>query len=73
MTLSNLPFLFFNQFENSHFLLQKGYITQEQWESDLESIRFFHSKQPIYADYWAEYKHIFRDSYVAEIDRALAQ
>jgi hypothetical protein len=72
MTLSLLPFLFFNQFENSHFLFEKDYITEEQWESDLEAIRFFVSTQPAYAEYWAEYKHIFRASYVAEIDQALA-
>ena len=73
MTRSLQPVLFFNQFENSHFLLEKGYITDEQWESDLEAIKFFVSRQPTYADYWAEYKQIFRDSYVAEIDQALAQ
>ena len=71
LTLSLLPFLFFNQFENSHFLYLNGYITEEQWQSDLAAIVVYMSTQPSYAEYWAEHSHIFRDSYVKEIDRSL--
>jgi len=71
MTRTLLPFVFFNQFENSHFLYLNGYITEEQWQSDLEAIAHYMKVQPSYTEYWAEYKHIFRASYVQEIDRSL--
>ena len=72
MTRSLLPFLFFNQFENSHFLYLNGYITEEQWQSDLTAIEHYTKVQPGYAEYWVEHKHIFRESYVKEIDRNLS-
>ena len=53
MTRSLLPFIFYNQFENSHFLYSKGYITEEQWQSDLVAIRYFTNTQPSYSQYWA--------------------
>ena len=73
MTRSLQPFIFFNQFENSHFLYLKGYITEEQWQSDLVAIKYFTTTQPSYAKYWAEQKHTFRVSYAAEIDRNLSE
>lgn len=73
MTRSLLPFIFYNQFENSHFLYSKGYITEEQWQSDLVAIRFFTHTQPSYSRYWADQKQIFRASYVEEIDRSLSE
>jgi hypothetical protein len=72
LTLSLQPFLFFNQFENSHFLYLQGYITEEQWQSDLAAIRHYATIQPGYQAYWDEHRHIFRSSYAAEIDRALS-
>lgn len=73
MTRSLQPFIFFNQFENSHFLYVKGYITEEQWQSDLVAIKYFTATQPTYTQYWETQKHIFRASYVDEIDRSLAE
>jgi hypothetical protein len=73
LTLSMQPFLFFNQFENSHFLYVKGYITEEQWQSDLVAIAHFTNNDPIYSDYWSEQKHIFRKSYIEAIDQSLAR
>ncbi len=73
LTRSLQPFLFFNQFENSHFLLEQGYITEERWESDLEAIVIFLDRYPTYAEYWAEWKVIFRDSYVAEVEQAITR
>lgn len=72
VTRSLRPFLFYNQFENSHFLYLNGYITEEQWQSDLAAIRHYTSTQPEYAEYWSEHRHIFRESYAKEIDRSLA-
>ncbi len=71
LTLSMQPFVFFNQFENSHFLFVKGYITEEQWQSDLVAIREFMTNDPAYSKYWANQKHIFRASYVDAIDESL--
>jgi hypothetical protein len=68
-TLSIPPFIFFNQFENSHFLFVKGYITEEQWQSDLVAIREYMANNPTYSEYWVNQKHIFRTSYVEAIDR----
>ena len=48
-------------------------LTQEQWDSDIEAIRYYVGRQPFYREYWEEQKQIFRASYAAEIDRALAQ
>jgi hypothetical protein len=73
MTRSLLPFIFFNQFENSPFLHTEGYITDEQWQSDLVAIRYFTKTQPSYAQYWADQKMIFRASFVEEIDRSLSE
>ena len=69
LTLSMQPFVFFNQFENSHFLFVKGYITEEQWQSDLVAIKQFMTGEPHYAEYWSNQKHIFRKSYVEAIDQ----
>ena len=73
MTRSLAAFMFFNQFENSHFLYLKGYITEEQWQSDLVAIKYYTTTQPSYAEYWTQQKHIFRASYAAEIDRSLLE
>jgi hypothetical protein len=73
MTQSLLPFIFFNHFENSHFLYTEGYLTGEQWQSDLVAIRYFTKAQPSYARYWADQKEIFRASFVEEIDRNLSE
>ena len=73
LTLSMQPFVFFNQFENSHFLFGKGYITEEQWQSDLVAIKEFMANEPLYREYWSRQKHIFRISYVEAIDQSLAK
>lgn len=72
MTRSMLPFIFFNQFENSHFLFVNGYITDEQWRSDLIAIKHFTQIEPLYAEYWAEQQHIFRQSFVDAINQNLS-
>ena len=71
LTLSMQPFVFFNQFENSHFLFVKGYITEEQWQSDLVAIKEFMTNDPAYSNYWEDQKHIFRASYVEAIDKSM--
>lgn len=71
MTRSLQPFVFFNQFENSHFLYTKGYITEEQWQSDIEAIKYYMGIEPYYKEYWDEHKHIFRASYVSSIEDSL--
>ena len=71
MTRSLQPFVFFNQFENSHFLYTTGYITEEQWQSDLAAINYYMTIEPYYRQYWDDYKHIFRESYVASIEESL--
>ena len=73
MTRSMQPFVFFNQFENSHFLYVKGYITEEQWQSDLVAVRHFMTNEPIYSEYWSNQKQIFRTSYVEAIDQSLVE
>ena len=73
LTLSMQPFVFFNQFENSHFLFGKGYITEEQWQSDLVAIKQFMASEPLYQEYWSNQKHIFRTSYIEAIDQSLAK
>ncbi len=72
LTLSMQPFMLFNHFENSHFLYIKGYITEEQWQSDLVAIQNIMTSDPIYEQYWSDQKHTFRTSYVDAIDRVLA-
>ena len=47
-------------------------LTEEQWRSDLEAIRYYATIQPGYAEYWAEHRQIFRASYAEAIDGALA-
>ena len=66
-------FVFLHQFENSHFLYTRGYITEEQWQSDLVAIRHFTATQDNYDSYWNQNKHIFRTSFVDAIDRSLAE
>jgi hypothetical protein len=73
LTLSMQPFVFFNQFENSHFLYVKGYITEEQWQSDLVAIKQFLTREPLYSEYWSNQKHIFRKSYAEAIDQSLTK
>ena len=71
MTRSLQPFVFFNQFENSHFLFKTGYMTEEQWRSDIDAIKYYMTIEPYYKEYWDEHKHIFRESYVSSIEESL--
>ena len=67
--LRSLPhFIFFNHFENSHYLYQRGFLSEEHWESDLSAIRAMVQTDSNVLEYWNQQKTIFRPSFVQEID-----
>ena len=65
-------FLFFNHFENSHFLYQEGFLSEEHWQSDLISI-VEEMRDPFVRDFWTDAKIRYRESFVDVVDEALAQ
>jgi len=70
--LESLFSLVFNHFENSHFLYQRGFLTEEHWQSDLVNlVDQLEETQAI--EFWNETKHVYRQSYVDAIEAALRQ
>ena len=65
------PFILFNHFENSHYLYQQGFLTEEHWQSDLHTIRGIVKAQKEYGEYWDRSKDTFRVSYTEAIESAL--
>ena len=63
--------IFFNQFENSHYLYERGFLSKEHWVSDLSTIRLYMDDQKDWREVWDQRKQIFRASFVKEVDAAL--
>ena len=63
--------MFFNQFENSHYLYERGFLSEEHWASDLSAIRFYMGDQEHWREIWDQQKQIFRASFVKEVDAAI--
>ena len=69
----SLPsFIFFNHFENSHYLYQRGFLSEEHWESDLSAIGSMIRSNPDMLEYWNQQKSIFRPTFVQAIDAVVA-
>jgi hypothetical protein len=62
--------LLFNHFENSHFLYQRGFLTEEHWLSDIANLTST-LMDPEAREIWDATKHVYRTSYVDAIDEAL--
>jgi hypothetical protein len=60
--------MFFNQFENSHYLYERGFLSEEHWASDLSAIRLYINDQEHWREIWDQQKQIFRASFVEEVD-----
>ena len=60
----------FNHFENSHFLYQRGFLTEEHWLSDIANL-VSALMDPDARATWDATKHVYRKSYVDAIDDAL--
>ena len=68
---SMVVLMFFNQFENSHYLYERGFLSEEHWESDLSAIRLYMDDQKHWREVWNQQKQIFRTSFVKEVDAAI--
>ena len=69
---SLMPLIFFNHFENSHYLYKNGFLTEEHWASDLSAIRYYIGQNhQNWGEYWNQQKSIFRSSFVEDVDAAV--
>ena len=57
--------------ENNHFQFELGLLPEEQWVSSKESMRGM-AMNPGFADWWAENKSAYRQSFVEEFDNVLS-
>jgi len=64
--------ILFNHFENSHFLYQRGFLTEEHWRSDIANLTDT-LMNPVPRESWDAMKHVYRTSYVEAIDNALRE
>lgn len=69
--LASADFLSFNHFESSHFLHEQGLLSDEHWESDLETIGVMLENNPEALQYWQEHKSEYRPSFARAIDDSL--
>ena len=69
---SLMPLIFFNHFENSHYLYESGFLGEEHWASDLAAIRYYVLENDLnWGETWNKQKGIFRPSFVQDVDAAL--
>lgn len=68
--LESVMAVLLNHFENSHFLYQRGFLTEEHWQSDLANLSET-LNDPMAREVWQDMRGIYRESYVKAIEEAL--
>jgi len=69
LVLQRAMHVVFNHFETSHFLFREGFLDNEHWKSDLDTMVGFTSVEPGKSA-WAQSKTDLRTSFVAAVDLA---